>query len=90
MSIDAFDCEELLWHILDVDLDSDDYESLLEETLHSQYGINTEEFAKLMDLLVPLIGIGDGMTKDSIYKWFSIPVEGAKPGVRQWLLKIKA
>lgn len=89
MSIDAFDCEELLWHILDVDLNSDDYESLLEETLHSQYGMNTEEFAKLMDRLLPLIGMGTWMG-DTMYKGFSIPVEWAAPGTRLFLLKTKA
>jgi hypothetical protein len=75
------DIEELALYILKIDETSEqDTDDLIEEGLYEEFGINVDNFIKLLNKLVPLIDVAGSPLTHTLYKGFAY--EGC------WLLKI--
>lgn len=85
--INFFDCEELMCHVVGIDLD--DADDMLEDRLYEQFGMEPSQFVDLMNILIPMIGqsITIGMEEPTEYKWFSVDLWN---WLRKFLLKDKA
>jgi hypothetical protein len=77
--IDYLVAEEVAWHILGIDENAEDLDDLTSQGLYENYGMDIDQFRKLLTVLVPLIEIAESPLTHTLYKGF------ASDGC--WLLK---
>jgi hypothetical protein len=81
--IDYLDAEEVARHILGIDEDAEDLDDLTSQGLYEQYGMDIDQFRKLLTVIVPMIEIAESPLTHRLYKGFvskgrwivKIPVE---------------
>lgn len=85
--LNQFDCEDLLCHILWIDINGD-YEDEMEQKLYDEYGMEITQFVDLMEKLLPMVDKNTtiGMEEPTEYKWFSVSLWW---GLKKFLLKMK-
>lgn len=80
--IDDIDCCRLAGVLMQMPLLSTDEE--IWEQLEIEYGIEQADFVRLIDKLLPMIGIGKSQTTGKVYKGFVVEM---KDGFAQFIVK---
>ena len=74
MKVDDFAAIEVAAHILGFE---DDYsDEQIENALQDQYNIGIEQFASLLEKLLPMIDVGTSQLTGKRYKGFSVQQKG--------------
>ncbi len=77
---DSLEVLELAAHILDIDENDDDFETLIDDQLNEQFSIDLDHFLYIIEALVPLITVAESPVTKTRFRGF------AYNGL--WLLKI--
>lgn len=83
--IDTWVCEDLIRHLCGADADDDDVD--MDDLVDERFGITAEEFAKVIDAVLPLVAVGKSPISGQAYRGFAL-VDADGSG--RWLLKRRA